>query len=192
MQGIVAGVAGGLVFLIGLLGLKLPMPLALVLGCGVFGLVFFAPARAVSVRVKFSSDPDAKALLEVSVKKANEIQYYALRIHDMQIRGKVENIQKSLQEILDKISAEPKTAKTARQFLGYYLDALLKIVKRYDELEEHKEKDPEIQLALGKANTVLDSLHVAFQKHHARLLEGDVMDLDTEIKVLEKTIKMEG
>ena len=43
-----------------------------------------------------------------------------------------------------------------------------------------------------KTENLLDTIEVAYQKQLEKLFEDDVMDLDTELKVLAKTIKSEG
>ena len=48
------------------------------------------------------------------------------------------------------------------------------------------------QKAVERVESLLDMLQTAYEKQLAVLLEDDVMDLETELEVLERTIRMEG
>jgi 5-bromo-4-chloroindolyl phosphate hydrolysis protein len=72
------------------------------------------------------------------------------------------------------------------------MDVLDKVVRRYDELEEHREAGKEITVPLEKARQTLEDLHQVFEKHYVKLLQGDILDLESEIKALKKTMEMDG
>ena len=105
---------------------------------------------------------------------------------------KVLEARDAIVSIVEKLANEPARAKTSRAFLVYSLDSMLKILTKYDELEEHHGISNEIRVSLASAKNALESLVEGVKKHHARLLEGDVMDLDTEIRLLKQTIRTEG
>jgi len=39
---------------------------------------------------------------------------------------------------------------------------------------------------------MLDSIHAVFEKQLAGLMQDDILDLDTELTLLQNTLKMEG
>ena len=81
--------------------------------------------------------------------------------------------------------------KVARQFLSYYFDTSISIVNKYSQLSMQEVQSPEISRSLLKAENMLNSIDIAFDRQLARLLSNDVMDLDVEIETLEKTFKAE-
>ena len=60
------------------------------------------------------------------------------------------------------------------------------------EIKEKSTGSPEVRETLDKMESVLVTIRKAFQKQLGKLLEDDVMDLDTEIESFKKAIKTEG
>jgi len=65
-------------------------------------------------------------------------------------------------------------------------------VDRYVSLSSKNVSSEEMQALLTRAEDSLDTIKSAYDKQLEQLLENDVMDLDTELEVLERTIRMEG
>jgi 5-bromo-4-chloroindolyl phosphate hydrolysis protein len=124
-------------------------------------------------------------------KKAKEILSYSTQVKNPSVKKKIQDIYAVCGKIFDDFEKDPKDIKAARQFLSYYLESTVNILKRYVDLAAHGELNPEIQASLKKVENLLDTIKTAFEKQLARLLEDDVMDLDAEIAVLEQTMKMD-
>lgn len=97
-----------------------------------------------------------------------------------------------MEKILAEIRRDPADLKRSRQFLSYYLDATINIITKYATLSSQRVDDESIGESLSRTERMLDTINLAFEKQLARLLSNDVMDLDTELTLLEKTIEMEG
>jgi 5-bromo-4-chloroindolyl phosphate hydrolysis protein len=108
------------------------------------------------------------------------------------VASKVVDICKTGAEIFDYLSKNPEDISKARQFINYYLDATEKIVNQYIELAARKDKTKEIENSLNRVEAMLDSIKDTYSKQLHNLLEDDLLDLNTEISVLEKTMKYEG
>ena len=113
-------------------------------------------------------------------------------ITDNVTAGKVVDICRTGAEIFDYLGKNPGDIPKARQFINYYLDATEKIVKQYVELSGRKDKTKEIEDSLKRVEAMLDSIKETYSKQLHNLLEDDLLDLNTEITVLEKTMKFEG
>ncbi|MEM7181931.1 MAG: 5-bromo-4-chloroindolyl phosphate hydrolysis family protein [Spirochaetota bacterium] len=140
---------------------------------------------------KFSSGID-KETLQKALEKRKEIAQLSQKIQDPNIQDKVGLILQSLDSMFENFEKDPKDIKTSRQFLSYYLDATIKIIRKYIDLSEQKVISPELTESLRKVDSILSSIKEAFDKHHNKLLSNDIMELDTEIEVMEKTMKLEG
>jgi 5-bromo-4-chloroindolyl phosphate hydrolysis protein len=101
-------------------------------------------------------------------------------------------IKTTLEQILDEIRKDPKDLKTARSFLNYYPEAVIKILDRYTDLQSRNINDPSIQNSLSKAEDLLGTITRAFEKQLTQLFQNDVMVLDTELELLRRTIQSEG
>ena len=130
--------------------------------------------------------------MKEGVEKLKNIRNNTRMITSNEIASKIQDICKTGFDIFDYIDKNPDDVSKARQFINYYLDATEKIVNRYVELSAKKEKTKEIEDSLKNVETILDSIKETYLKQLQNLLEDDLLDLNTEIKVLEKTMKYEG
>jgi hypothetical protein len=108
------------------------------------------------------------------------------------VRTEVENLCHTGEQILAELGREPRQVELARAFLTYYLEAAQRIVKRYVELGRRESPAQEVCDALERAEQSLESIQRAFDQQLAGLLQSEVIDLDSEIALLEKTVEMDG
>ena len=82
--------------------------------------------------------------------------------------------------------------KAVRQFFTYYLDALLNILRKSNQISINGLKSDELARIHVQMNQHLDSLKKIFEDKLNKLLEDDFMDLDIELQMLNKMMKAEG
>jgi hypothetical protein len=191
---ILAGLCGAALFLVFLLLVDAGILVSAACGLGGFvaGLLLFG--RRPPARVEFGGPGEeelGEAVKEGEAKLA-ELRSSGRSIGSPAIGAKVEAIASVVARVLAQIKKDPRTLRNARRFLDYYLDATIKIVARYATLSAENLHDAEIQASLQRAEGMLETIRAAFEKQLALLLSNDVLDLDTELGLLEKTIKMEG
>jgi 5-bromo-4-chloroindolyl phosphate hydrolysis protein len=194
-NGLLAGILGGAVFLAFLFLLNVGLVGSLVGGAvGFVAGLLITRRKLPKVDMSMSGvSPEmlAEALRDGRSKLA-EMRSIASRIQNPLVQFKVKQISDITEKILLDIQKDPNDLKPARQFLSYYLEATCKILRGYVDLSDKKVADPDVQTSLRRVEGLLDTIRKAFLQQHAQLLQNDVMDLDTEIQVLENTIKMEG
>jgi 5-bromo-4-chloroindolyl phosphate hydrolysis protein len=139
-----------------------------------------------------AQENDLAASLADGKRKLDEIRGFQKQIAGGAVTAEVNEICVVVQKILAEVKRDPGDLKAARQFLSYYLDATINILRKYVTLSSQNTKDEGIVGSLKRTETMLDTIHRAFEKQLARLLSNDVMDLDIELSLLEKTINMEG
>ncbi|HOP28023.1 MAG TPA: 5-bromo-4-chloroindolyl phosphate hydrolysis family protein [Spirochaetota bacterium] len=149
-----------------------------------------------SKKPETKGDPFRSIQVEKAVKEGSErlrnIRSQTRLIADNEIAVKIQDICKTGLDIFDYIQKNPDDLTKAKQFINYYLDTTEKIVNKYVDLISKKERNSEIDAAISNVENVLDSIKDTYTKQLHNLLEDDLLDLNTEIKVLEKTIKLEG
>lgn len=133
-----------------------------------------------------------KEVLQVSKKRSIEIRELSAKIKDQNIRKKVEEISQVVFKIFENFKNDPRDVQVSRQILMYYLETTVTILRKYVELSSQNVQSEEVENSLQKVRGLLDSIKEAFEKHYLKLLSNDVMELDTEVAVMEKTMKMEG
>ena len=197
IAGVLSGITGGGLFLVFFFFIQLSLLPSLLLGLAGFGGAYlFIYAFRPKPRIEFNiGDGITPRLLETTMKEGGEkigvLIDCAKNISNPLVREKIGRIVDVIKRIFTNFEKDPKDIKQAKQFLSYYLDTSIKIVKKYRDLSAQNVRSPEIAATLSKAELMLDSIEKAFEKQHARLLRDDAMDLDTEIETLEKTFNAE-
>lgn len=154
---------------------------------------FFVPEESESVaEVKDYDKSNIDSALESGFEKLAAIEKKSFEIEVSEVRDKVGRIYDLCRKILDDITENPNDYYAARQFFNYYLDATNSILEKYVSLQNNREFLAIADESIQKTEALLGTVEIAFQKQLEKLYEDDVMDLDTELKVLAKTIKTEG
>lgn len=141
---------------------------------------------------KGMKNQDHDRIISGSIEKLRQIRNSTIEIQNNEAADKIKNICKTGFEILEYLKKNPEDMKKGARFLNYYLETTEKIVNRYKELSMKKEKSPDIEKAAHEVESILDSIHETYKKQLNNLLEDDLLDLSVEIKVLEKTMKLES
>ena len=136
-------------------------------------------------------DEAAADVIRTARRQVDGILQNADRIGKQDVRDKTARLCRTAEEILAELAAKPRKLDAARSFLTYYLDAAARIVQGYTSLAPRISASPEIAEALAKAEASLDSVQQAFDRQLANVLEDRVLDLESEIELLEKTVDME-
>ncbi len=195
--GALSGIIGVGLFLVFFFFIQMSLLPSLLLGLAGFGGAYlFVYAFRPKPRIEFNiGEGITPQLLEATMKEGGEkigvLVDCAKNISNPLVREKIGRIVDVIKGIFTNFEKDPKDIKQAKQFLSYYLDTSIKIVKKYRDLSAQNVRSPEIAATLSKAELMLDSIEKAFEKQHARLLRDDAMDLDTEIETLEKTFNAE-
>jgi 5-bromo-4-chloroindolyl phosphate hydrolysis protein len=196
IRGALSGVVGGATFIIFSFALGTALPVSLVASIGGFvGSFLLLRKKKDDGMDIIVGDLSKKAYDEAMSEVAGrlkELTSYAAMIKDQNVRHRAEQIADVVKRIHENFKKDPKDVKAGRQFINYYLDATVKILRRYVELSAHDRGSEEVRTALGKTEILLDTIRDAFERQLTLLLRDDIMDLEMEIKVLEKTIKLEG
>ncbi|MCX7677966.1 MAG: 5-bromo-4-chloroindolyl phosphate hydrolysis family protein [Spirochaetes bacterium] len=135
---------------------------------------------------------EAQRIIDECADKVREIRAMTIRIRNNAVAEEVRGIARAAMNIIDNFRKDPKDIKRARQFINYYLDATVKIVTRYVELSNSSSITPEIEKSLKKVEDIMHTVRHTFEKQYEMLLQDDLLDLDTEVEVLKKTMKLEG
>jgi len=194
LRGILPGALGALLFLLFfvIVDAGLLVSLACAMGGFVAGIFLGRQGRDVELGLQGQAAEDFRAAIRQAESGLAELRARERSIPDKTVAAKVEAIAGIVDRAIAQIRQDPKLLKNARQFLGYYLEATTKIVARYSELSAQGLRDAELQASLRRVEGMLDTIREAFEKQFAKLLSNDLLDLDTELSLLEQTIRMEG
>ena len=82
--------------------------------------------------------------------------------------------------------------KQANNFLNYYLPVTIKIIQRYDEIENQKLTTKDSKKFMSSIQEMITKIKVAFENQLSNLYQSDMIDTDAEIKVFESMLKLDG
>jgi 5-bromo-4-chloroindolyl phosphate hydrolysis protein len=105
------------------------------------------------------------------------------------VRDEVVGLCATADQIIAELASQPRKLDAARGFLTYYLDAAQRIVEGYVNLAKRGGSAPEINQTLARAEASLKVVQEAFDRQLANVLEDRAMDLDSEIELLERTVR---
>ena len=79
-----------------------------------------------------------------------------------------------------------------RKFMQYYLPTTLKLVKAYREFDGQPVQGENVTKVKAEISDTLDTINTAFENLLDSLFQDDVMDISTDISVLETMLAQEG
>lgn len=139
-----------------------------------------------------TGNPEVDELLEQGREMIAEIRRENDLIPDDSLSGKLDILENKCAEIFRAVYDKPNRASQIRKFMDYYLPTTLKMVKGYRMLDERGITG---QDAIYARNRIDDALLVVLQgceKMLDKLYQDDVLDLTTDIDVLEQMLKRDG
>ncbi len=139
-----------------------------------------------------TGDPQVDELLKRGREMIAEIRTENDLIPDSHLSGQLEKLENQCAEIFRAVYDKPHKAPQIRKFMEYYLPTTLKMVRGYRMLDERGINSAE---ATEAKNRIVDSLAVVLsgcQKMLDKLYQDDVLDLTTDIDVLEQMLKRDG
>lgn len=108
------------------------------------------------------------------------------------VRADAENLHQTGLRILAYLKEHPDKINLARRFFTYYLDTATALLSRYIEFQNTGLRSDEVGAILERTAKALPVLNSAFEKQFTHLMEGELLDVEADIALLESTLKMEG
>ncbi|MBQ6323864.1 MAG: 5-bromo-4-chloroindolyl phosphate hydrolysis family protein [Bacilli bacterium] len=181
---------GGAFFAIPYLALSAPLLPSLVIGAAAFGA-----GQLVLGENKLTLKDTNRNLyetLEYSKRQNKHILEMIPNIEDESIKKELNEIHDSVSKIINTISKNPEKVKQANNFFDYYLPITIKLIDRYDEIENQKLSSSESAKFLKSTNKMVSEINSAYRKILSELYRKDILDMDVEMKVFDSLLKADG
>jgi hypothetical protein len=151
------------------------------------------PALGAGARPQLPKDIDERAadVLQPARRQVDAILRTAGAVGKPAVRDEVVGLCATADQIIAELATQPRKLDAARGFLTYYLDAAQRIVEGYVNLGQRGSSTPEINQTLARAEASLKVVQQAFDRQLASVLEDRALDLDSEIELLERTVRSE-
>ena len=189
---ILSSVIGGAFFASSYLALNL----GIIPSVAIAGISFAASALA----TKGSSLDDLgqknlnayRILLEDSKKNVGKLKQIIPSIDNESIKNDVVEISKTSEKIINRLEKTPEKISQATNFLNYYLPITLKIMSKYEEIENENLTSVEVKSFMKRISSLIGNIKNAFDTQLNNLYSTDMVDIDAEMKVFEKVLKTDG
>lgn len=189
---VISAVVGGAFFAVPYLGLSITLAPALAIGCAAFGASELVLSGLVKKDKLKDTDLPLYMKLTTAKKQNKEILDMIPKVESLDTRCNLNEINDTVNKIISTIEEYPKKADKLNNFFDYYLPVLLKIVKRYDEVENQKLVSKEGKTFMDKADKMIKDTNKAFKMVLASLYSKDIMDADADMKVYDMMLKADG
>ena len=148
--------------------------------------------EAVKAEPAQPEDPEVAALRQERDRAVGEMRRLNDSIEDPVVSAQIDHIEATTGKIFAYVMTHPDRKGQIRRFLNYYLPTTIKLLNAYDRLDDAGISGANIDGAKGKISELMTTIVAAFDKQLDALFQGEVMDINAEIKVLESLLTGDG
>jgi len=187
---IISAAIGGMFFAVPYLALSLPVLPSVLIGACAFGageLVFGDKKLTLKDTNRSLYD-----ILELAKRQNMHILDMIPLIEDESIQKELNEIHESVSKIINTISKNPEKSRQANNFFDYYLPITIKLVDRYDEIENQKLTSKDSKTFFQSTNKMIREINKAYKSILSSLYQSELVDMDAEMKVFDSLLKADG
>ena len=156
------------------------------------------PPRTTSQRVgktaaeKKSYGPEIDPIVEEGNKALAEMGRLYMSIQDTEVRGKINEIMRITDKIVQDAIADPSDIPQIKKFMNYYLPTTIKLLNSYDRMSAVGVEGENLDKSMKNINDMLDAAIVAYKKRLDSLFANQALDIETDIDVMNTMLAREG
>ena len=188
---IASAVVGGAFFAVPYLALGVSVFPSLAIGAAAFAageLVF----RTDVVKSLKETNLSLYQVLENAKKENKHILDSIPKLENDELKKTLNEINDTVNRIIKTIEKNPERESKIKNFFDYYLPVTVKLVDRYDEIENQKISSSDTKKFNENTLKTLNEINDVFKKFLNNLYQSDMIDTNVEIKVLNSMLKSDG
>ncbi len=189
---IVSAIVGSTFFAIPYLGLSITLGPALAIGAAAFGASELVLSGVKTKEILKDTNRSLYLKLNKAKKENKEIFNLIAKVESEETKKNLREIHDTVNKIITTVEENPKKEGSLGNFFEYYLPVLIKIVKKYDEVENQKLLSTEGKEFMKKADKMIGDTNIAFETILSNLYEKDIIDADADMKVYNIMLKADG
>ena len=189
---IASAIIGGSFFAIPYLGLSITLVPSLAIGVMAYAaseLVLSGVKGEVTLKEKNRTLYEKVTLAK---KQNKEIKALIPKVELVETRKNLSRIHETVNKIIETTEKNPDKGRRLNNLFDYYLPILIKIVDKYDEVENKRLNSKDGKEFMKKADKTIADTANAFDTILANLYQKDIMDTDADMKVYELMLKADG
>lgn len=141
---------------------------------------------------KKSYGPKVDPILEEGNKALSEMGRLYMSIQDQEVRGKINEIMRITDKIVQDAIADPTDIPQIKKFMSYYLPTTIKLLNAYDRMSSQGIEGENLDKSMRDINEMLDAAIVAYKRRLDSLFANQALDIQTEIDVMNTMLAREG
>lgn len=188
---VVSAILGSAFFAVPYLALSAALIPSLAIGCAAFGASELVLSGNTKEILKDSNRP-LYLKIQDAKKQNKEILNLIPKVDKEETKYNLKEIHTTVDKIIEVVENNPKKAKRIDNFFDFYLPVLIKIVNRYDEVENNDLNSKEGKEFMKKADKMIADTNTAFKTILSSLYQKDLMDADADMKVYDMMLKADG
>ena len=151
-----------------------------------------AKKKADENRIPLTGDKIADAVITTGQDMLNTIKKENAAIPDQELTEQMNNLYVKCEQIFRTVSETPSKAPQVRKFMNYYLPTTLKMLANYRTMQQRGVSYGEMKEARETTVHGMNLILTACQKQIDNLHRENMLDISTDIEVLEQMLKRDG
>ena len=139
-----------------------------------------------------TGDSAVDSLLEKGQEMLAQIRRENDLIPDARLSERMAQLDDVADRIFRTVAEKPQKAPQIRRFMDYYLPTTLKMLAGYRKMDERQLSGGEAEKTRAQIQEAMDMVVGAFEKQLNTLYQDDMMDISTDIDVLETLLRQDG
>ena len=131
-------------------------------------------------------------ILKNAKSQTTQIFDISKQLEDRELIANVQDICNTSNKIIDTLSKNPGKLSQVNNSINYYLPVTIKILQRYDEIENQKLNSEESQKFMKSVRDMIAKIKEAFHEQLNNMYQAEIIDTDAELKVFEEMLKSDG
>lgn len=189
---VVSAIVGSAFFAIPYLGLSVTLAPALVIGTLAFGASELVLSGVNNKETLKDTNRPLYLKINDAKKQNKDIISLIPKIESEETKKNLTEIHDTVTKIIAAVESHPKKSDKTNNFFDYYLPVLIKIINKYDEVENQRLASQEGKDFMQKADKMIKDTNKAFKSLLASLYQNDIIDADADMKVYNIMLKADG
>ncbi|MBR5111641.1 MAG: 5-bromo-4-chloroindolyl phosphate hydrolysis family protein [Clostridia bacterium] len=139
-----------------------------------------------------TGDSAVDTLVEKGQEMLSEIRRENDLIPDAELTAQMDQLDKVSNQIFHTVAEHPEKAPQIRRFMDYYLPTTLKMLSGYRKMDERQVKGSNAQETRVQIRQAMSTVLQAFDKQLDALYQDEMLDISTDIDVMETMLKQDG
>lgn len=142
--------------------------------------------------VKTPEDQHARDVVVTGLELLSQIAQERNAIDEYVMTRRLKDLDEIVRKMLQTVVEDPSDAPRMRKFMSYYLPTTLKLLQSYRTMKERGVSYNEVTATRENLIHALDKILQAAQKQLDALYENDMLDMTTDMDVLEQMLRRDG